>query len=71
MITDKEIQDCIDASKERMFNYMAIKNIMQTLLLIKDERTGKIRPIKNTSKQDCYDALFEIQKMLGLWGYRK
>ena len=39
-----------------------IKKIMFTLLLIPED--GKARPIKNTSKKECYNALFKIQELL-------
>lgn len=28
------------------------------------KRNGVVRPVKNTSKNDCYNLLFEIQKLI-------
>ena len=33
-------------------------------VLLKKEKDGQIRPIKNTSKKDVYEALYEIQQAL-------
>ena len=41
----------------------AIQKIMNSLLLVGNP--GSYRPVKNTSKQACYDALGEIQKIVG------
>ena len=40
-----------------------IQKIMNGLLLV--GKPGDYRPVKNTTKQDCYDALGEIQKIVG------
>lgn len=39
-----------------------IKNIMNNILMKKD--IDGHRPIKNTSRKDCYEALYEIQYLL-------
>ena len=39
-----------------------IKEVMSHLLF--SDKSGKFRPIKGTTKQDCYDALGEIQTIL-------
>lgn len=41
----------------------AIQKIMNGLLLV--GKPGDYRPVKNTTKQNCYDALGEIQKIVG------
>lgn len=41
----------------------AIQKIMNNLLLV--GKPGDYRPVKNTTKQECYDALGEIQKIVG------
>lgn len=41
----------------------AIQKIMNNLLLVGN--LGSYRPVKNTTKQSCYDALGEIQKIVG------
>ena len=41
----------------------AIQKIMNGLLLV--GQPGDYRPVKNTTKQDCYDALGDIQKIVG------
>ena len=41
-----------------------IRRIVAKLLLVPSMVTGKPRPVKNTTKQECYDALFAIQEML-------
>ena len=41
-----------------------IKSIMRQLLLIADGN-GSARPIKNTSRHECYKALYKIQELLG------
>ena len=48
-----------------------IKTIMSDLLLVESkysDGTNIIRPIKNTTKTECYKALFEIQELLNLRG---
>lgn len=44
------------------FMVNTIKNITKNIL-IKNDVDGP-RPIKNTSKEDCYKALYEIQELL-------
>lgn len=43
---------------------LAIQKIMSSVLLV--GKPGDYRPVKNTTKQDCYDALGEIQKIVGM-----
>lgn len=48
-----------------------ILDAMQGVLLVKNGEPMKngepaARPIKDTSKQDCYEALYKIQEYLGL-----
>ena len=33
-------------------------------ILLKKEKDGQIRPIKDTSRKDVYEALYEIQELL-------
>lgn len=42
-----------------------IKEIMGHLLLCQTGKNGAWKPIKGTTKQQCYDALGAIQKILG------
>ncbi len=46
----------------KWLNTEIIKNITKDIL-IKHDVNG-YRPIKNTSKEDCYKALYEIQELL-------
>lgn len=44
-------------------NLDKIRSIM-SMLLMKQEKDGTYKPIKNTSRKDCYKALYDIQEIL-------
>ena len=49
-----------------------IQEILQQVVVVKkiSERSNDYyKPIKNTSKQDCYKALYEINKIIGIDGW--
>ena len=49
-----------------------IQEILQQVVVVKkmSERSNVYyKPIKNTSKQDCYKALYEINKIIGIDGW--
>ena len=41
-----------------------IRNILRNVLLVDNGVDNSPRPVKNTTKQECYDALYEIQELL-------
>ena len=54
-----------------------IQDILQKLSIIKinpinSTEKVKYKPIKNSSKQECYEALYKINKIIGKynWGER-
>lgn len=42
-----------------------IERIMRSVLLTDNGKDGNFRPIKGTTKVDCYNALGKIQTLLG------
>ena len=42
-----------------------IERIMRSVLLTDNGKNGNFRPIKGTTKDDCYNALGAIQTLLG------
>lgn len=66
MTCNKENADSINAATnmaiKAISNVELIKDIIKNIL-IKNDVDG-YRPIKDTSKKDCYNALYEIQELL-------
>ena len=42
-----------------------IERIMRSVLLTDNGKYGNFRPIKGTTKEECYNALGKIQTLLG------
>lgn len=42
-----------------------IERIMRSVLLTNNGKDGNFRPIKGTTKDECYNALGKIQTLLG------
>ena len=47
---------------ELAINALKAVNLLDDLLVI--ERDGIYRPIKNTTKEECYKAIYEISKIM-------
>ena len=45
-----------------------IKEILKNILVIKKE-DGTYKPIKNTSKNDVYKAIYELRQLLNMTNY--
>lgn len=41
-----------------------IYELMERILIVPDGGGKKYRPVKNTTRDDCYKTLYEIQQML-------
>lgn len=48
-----------------------IRHLFENSGVILVKRDGVVRPVKNTSKNDCYNLLFEIQKLIEGRGSKK
>lgn len=65
MIT-KADKKYIEFIKEQDANtvLMSIGNLLARITLVTTD--GKVRPIKNTSKEQCYDTLYLLKMLFGL-----
>ena len=55
-------------SDKEMLKY--IYRLMQRVLIIPGDKKGTYRPVKNTSREDCYEVLYKIQKLLGVHEFK-
>lgn len=50
--------------EEKSLNEYIVLIFKEKHILLKEEKDGQIRPIKDTSRKDVYEALYKIQELL-------
>ena len=50
-------------SNEAMLRYI-YRLMHEQIFIVPGDKKGTYRPAKNTSKKDCYEVLYKIQKLL-------
>lgn len=62
-----KLQNELDVERNKntllTLSLMNVRKIMSKIL-VKQELNGVYKPVKNTSKEDCYKALYDIQELL-------